>query len=150
MGKNNFASCYSGYESGVSPELDVHRLGALCGPSNGLQAAESVITTERTQEATQRTVSVQRGDCVRLVAATSSTSVEVEIDKGEQTLESCEISPFGWCPAEGPLCLPNTGPPKVKLTLTTRIADPPKPGNRAPLYVSSQLWSYPAPKRLRR
>lgn len=109
--QDHFGYCYDGYKTSGKPALDLLRLGALCGPSNGMLAAQPRWTLSVQADAPALTVPLEAGDCVRVIAATTSPeSFELEWREGDRQLRSCQQTSFGLCPPDGVVCSSAAGP----------------------------------------
>jgi hypothetical protein len=98
--------CARGYKSTGTARLDVVRLSALCGGSNGMQASESIQATPEAPEKRPRSYDLGEGDCIWAVAAGEPKGVasRVRWSAAGKVVADCELRGAGWCPPEGPLC----------------------------------------------
>lgn len=66
-------SCHAGFSSSDAPLLDVTRLGALCGPANGMHRVGNAIEGQigESQPSAEHRFNARRGGCYRVIAAAS-------------------------------------------------------------------------------
>jgi hypothetical protein len=98
-------ACFAGYRRSGQVELDLLRVGALCGPPNGMLTRQPARKLTAGSEGVAETIRLGAGDCVWALAALEpSGGFELQWVTGAQVLSSCEVDGLGWCPASGPLC----------------------------------------------
>lgn len=130
--RDHFEYCDAGFVASGNPELDVWRLGALCGPSNGLERQHELERSTSGPEQPQRfRFDVQGHSCVRVaVAVGHGREVEVELIRGEQVVANCMLAGAGWCPPRAAVCDWGESPLIVELLVAG-----------APGAVAAQLWT---------
>lgn len=104
--RDHYQYCDSGFQPSGNPELDVWRLGALCGPSNGLERWEKLQRSNAGSEAAARfEFETEEVVCVRVAAAVEhGQAFEIEVSRNDQVVASCALKGAGWCPERGPAC----------------------------------------------
>ncbi|MEN9579678.1 MAG: hypothetical protein RJA70_2687 [Pseudomonadota bacterium] len=103
--RDHFGYCYGNYTTSGNPSLDLLRLGALCGPSNGMLAVQPRWNPRPQDADPELGIAVEAGDCLRVIAASASGApFELEWRDGNELLVSCEQTHFGLCPADGVVC----------------------------------------------
>jgi hypothetical protein len=105
-GEDHFGYCAAGLGRSGDAALDLVRLGAVCGPGNGLLVFEPAFQATASVQSLHRRLDLDRGLCVRVAVATEdpaqTVSVRVE-GPGKTPPVSCKVG-FGWCPASGVWC----------------------------------------------
>lgn len=122
-------ACYVGYRPSGRAALDLLRLGALCGPSNGLAKEPELSLGVRPLPAASdgeedllptvstlvHGVKVSAGECVWAAFATDAVRSEAAprvelqwLDAGE-VVARCEADGAGMCPTTGPWCAARSG-----------------------------------------
>lgn len=74
--------CYRGFRTSGEPDVDVTRLGMLCGPSAGLTFQHDVVRGRLDEDAPARahSIALRRGECMSAFAAASDIEdLELEI-----------------------------------------------------------------------
>lgn len=119
-----YEDCSSGYLSIGDPELDVLRLGALCGAVNAMQAAEPSVLPNFVEAEARHRVLLTAGQCARIILAERGTgprTLEVEWWRSGQLLSSCEHSSWGLCPKNRALCVDTDADLEIVLRTNGRI-----------------------------
>jgi hypothetical protein len=120
-GTTPWSRCATGFHPRSTPDVDVFRLGVLCGPSNGMVRWGPALTGwigEDGQEG-QHTMRVEAGDCVRfaVVAGEDVEDLEVEIGPVAGGSEPVILDRrWALVPAQEPLCVRSA----VNLTVMLR------------------------------
>ena len=90
--------CYAHFRPTSTPVRDVTRLGALCGPQNGMKQLGATIEGESVEDQPAKThaIALERGQCVRLFAVgdegIKDLGVKLAGPKGER-LGGCNGEP---------------------------------------------------------
>ncbi len=135
--RTRLPQCARGYRSSQDPKLDALRLGALCGPSNGLALEPAWVFAPRDDDEVVR-ASLEEGECVWAVATSATVSkFELTWVGGANVVASCELEGFGWCPISEPLCVER--PTELALQVGEEAGKP------APQIV---VWSRRSPRRI--
>jgi len=101
--------CYRGFRSSGTPDVDVTRLGMLCGPAAGLTFAHDVVRGRLDEDGPARShsVTLQRGECMSCFAAGNGVEdVEVEFlgPDGVPLGHANRGEPWVVFPEQGPHC----------------------------------------------
>jgi hypothetical protein len=112
--------------------LDLTRLGALCGPGNGLLAFEPPFQATASASASlRRELELRPDQCLRVAVATDdpTQTIQVVIAQADGTQpETCRVG-FGWCPPSGVWCTPS-GSASVEFS-----------GQGADVQFQTRLWT---------
>lgn len=106
LSTNLYEYCHHGLQSSERPEVDVRRLGVLCGGINGLAPAEPAFAGNLKETGIRRSYEFSSGTCLRVAVALSPAlqTVEVEWLTEDASVTLCTIDSLGWCPESGALC----------------------------------------------
>lgn len=137
-GANHYADCYEGFAAGVLPEVDVMKLGLLCGPSNGMverpERYDGLI--DETGAEGRHVLRVRRDECFRAVASSEAAVDDLEMEIRETAGDSRALTNLDahWAvaPENAPLCVKHDG--SLELRVRTH-------GGRG-RYVL-RLWTFP-------
>lgn len=150
--KSHLEYCSVGFRSTRNPRVDVARLGALCGPSNGSSRAWS--TELRVDDLPSSDEPVRhhwRGareakGCGRFLVGfvpDDGAALIVEVGGREPSQVECRLSQSGWCPSDHWVCDPTQ--------LGLRAAAPPREaesGEALPALslskVNVEWWALPS------
>jgi hypothetical protein len=114
-----WVSCYSNYRATSTPERDLGRLTALCGPANGMIPAGPVIVGDAIDTAEDHKVEARAGDCFRIFAIAdafvSDLGVEVVNPRGNAITWDRNGDRWPILNPDGPFCLFDAG------TYTVRV-----------------------------
>jgi hypothetical protein len=108
---SGWSRCARGFHPRATPDVDVFRLGMLCGPSNGMLRWGPVLTGEVGEDGQEgkHAVRVEAGSCVQFAVVAGEHVEELELDLGpeEAPAEPPVIRERRWAlvPEEGPLCV---------------------------------------------
>lgn len=127
--------CDDGYRPTSEVDLDLLRLGALCGASNGLTRGRRHVD-ELAADAVELELSELQRKCGRVLVAVAVPTAKPElnptshqfrvlVESGGKLLTSCQLEGAGWCPEREVLC---GGPFKVRVETTEAIAGASKVG----------------------
>ena len=111
----NWLRCYASFAPRTDPELDVMRLGLLCGPSNGMRkltdARESKLRDGGA--AREHRFAAQAGDCYRIFAVgePSVEDLDVEVFNPKGARIAWDTSDDRWpvVAPDGPFCVFSEG-----------------------------------------
>lgn len=124
------ARCHEGLISGPSLDIDVHRLGVLCGPANGLEPLGPPFELQVTVPEAIATPRLSGASCLMAFVATSSDEpLELEWRSPERVFARCTIDRLGACPAVEPHCL-DARTDAVELAVVAPL----------PVQVSGRVW----------
>jgi hypothetical protein len=114
-----WVSCYANYRPTGAPERDVARLGALCGPQNGMIAVRPVAGGEATDTVADHRLEAGAGDCFRIFAVAdafvSDLGVEVVSPRGNAVTWDRNGDRWPVLNPDGPFCVFDAG------TYTVRV-----------------------------
>nr|AQQ74815.1 hypothetical protein [uncultured bacterium] len=97
--------CSAGLQPSGEPERDVHRLGVVCGAPTGLEPLAPAHTRTFDEPATIATHRLERAECVRVIAASSSDeAIDLEWKAQGDVLAHCQLKRLGLCPERAALC----------------------------------------------
>lgn len=115
----NWLKCYANFQPRTRPEIDVMRLGLMCGPSNGLRkvtAAEADIAEGAKREHRWR---ASIGDCYRIfaVSAPEIADLDVEVFDAKGARLAFDTSDDRWpvVNADGAFCVFEDGDYKAEV-----------------------------------
>ncbi|MCC6903976.1 MAG: hypothetical protein IT377_33725 [Polyangiaceae bacterium] len=108
----NWLKCYAQFQPRTRPDLDVMRLGLMCGPSNGMRkAAES--RESASSEPKEHRFQAEAGDCYRIfaVAEPSVEDLDVEVFAPNGTRVAFDTSDDRWpvVQPDRPFCVFDAG-----------------------------------------
>jgi hypothetical protein len=114
-----WVSCYANYRATSTPERDVARLAALCGPDNGMVAVGPVVVGDAVDAAENHRLEAVAGDCFRIFAVADSfvTDLGVEVLNARGNAITWDRNGDRWpiLNPDGPFCLFDAG------TYTVRV-----------------------------
>jgi hypothetical protein len=114
-----WVSCYANYRATSTPERDVARLAALCGPDNGMVAVGPVVVGDAVDAAENHRLEAAAGDCFRIFAVADSfvTDLGVEVLNARGNAITWDRNGDRWpiLNPDGPFCLFDGG------TYTVRV-----------------------------
>lgn len=106
----NWLKCYAQFQPRTRPELDVMKLGLMCGPSNGMRkaAASEGVLAEAGKEREHR-FKAESGDCYRIftVAEPAVEDLDVEVLGPSGAKVAFDTSDDRWpiVKPDGPFCV---------------------------------------------
>jgi hypothetical protein len=104
----NWLKCYANFQPRNRPELDVERLGLMCGPSNGMRKQAHTEGDLTTGEAEHR-FHADAGDCYRIfaVGAPGIEDLDVEVFDPQKTKIAFDTSDDRWpiVKPDAPFCV---------------------------------------------
>ena len=108
----NWLKCYAQFQPRTRPDLDVMRLGLMCGPSNGMRkVAESQDTAS--SDAKEHRFQAESGDCYRVfaVAEPGVEDLDVEVLSPQGARVAFDTSDDRWpvVKPDGPFCVFDPG-----------------------------------------
>jgi hypothetical protein len=114
-----WVSCYANYRATSTPERDVTRLGARCGPDNGMVPVGPIIVGDAVDAAEEHRFQAKAGDCFRIFAVADAfvTDLGVEVLNARGNAMTWDRNGDRWpiLNPDGPFCLFEAG------TYTVRI-----------------------------
>jgi hypothetical protein len=125
--------CDAGLISGPNLEVDVHRLGVLCGPTNGLTPLGPAFQLALAAPRAVASFEVDSRECVSAFVASASEPLELEWRSPERVLTRCRVGRLGTCPAMGPFC--HEDPPSGKSTSVELVVVSP-----LPVELAGRVW----------
>jgi hypothetical protein len=132
-----WVSCYANYRATSTPERDVARLAALCGPSNGMVPVGSIAAGDAVDAAEDHRLDARAGDCFRIFAVADAfvgdLGIEVINPNGKAITWDRNGDRWPILNPDGPFCLFDTG------TYTVRVRALQGRGRYA-----MQVWRLPA------
>ncbi|MET0592134.1 MAG: hypothetical protein ABW133_05510 [Polyangiaceae bacterium] len=133
-----WVSCYANFRATSTPERDVARLAALCGPPNGMVPAAPVTAGDAVDAAENHRLDVHAGDCFRIFAVAdtfvSDLGIEVINPRGNAVTWDRNGDRWPIMNPDGPFCLFDAG------TYTVRVRALQGRGRYA-----MQVWRLPVP-----
>lgn len=75
----NWLKCYAQFQPRARPDLDVMRLGLMCGPSNGMRKAAEARETASSEPREHR-FKVEAGDCYRIFAVAEPSVEDLDVE----------------------------------------------------------------------
>jgi hypothetical protein len=129
-GEDHLGYCAGGLRRSGDAAIDLLRLGALCGPANGLLPYEPAFEAVVDGNPVRRTFELKRRQCVRLGIVSEQTGkpVRVTLQPVGSTVGAVKCTEaFGWCPPASAYC---PGGERVELEISA--LDPVK--------LSARLW----------
>jgi len=75
-----WVSCYANYRASSAPERDVARLGAMCGPENGMIPACPIASGDANDNAQDHRFEAVAGDCFRVFAVADAFVADLGIE----------------------------------------------------------------------
>lgn len=114
-----WVSCYANYRPTNTPERDVERLGAACGPPNGMVAVGPAVAGDAVDGAEDHRLDARAGDCFRIFAVADAfvgdLGIEVINSRGKAVTYDRNGDRWPILNPDGPFCLFETG------TYTVRV-----------------------------
>jgi hypothetical protein len=108
-----WVSCYANYRATSTPERDVARLTALCGPDNGMTPVGSIVVGEALDTAEDHRFEARAGDCFRIFAVSDAfvTDLGVEVINARGNAITWDRNGDRWpiLNPDGPFCLFDAG-----------------------------------------
>ena len=108
-----WVSCYANFRATSTPERDVARLAALCGPPNGMVPVAPVTAGDAADTAENHRLEAHAGDCVRIFAVAdtfvSDLGVEVINPRGNAVTWDRNGDRWPILNPDGPFCLFDAG-----------------------------------------
>lgn len=131
-GEDHFGYCAAGLTRSGDTRLDLTRLGALCGPGNGLLVYEPPFqATASASGGLRRELELRPDQCLRIAVVTDNPAQALRVvmaqADGAQP-ETCRVG-FGWCPPSGVWCTPS-GSASVEFS-----------GQGADVQFQARLWT---------
>lgn len=108
-----WVSCYANYRPTSTPERDVARLAALCGPSNGMVPLGAVTAGDAVDTAEDHRLEAVAGECFRVFAVADPfvTDLGVEVINPRGNAVTWDRNGDRWpvLNPDGPFCLFDAG-----------------------------------------
>lgn len=143
--RSHLQYCDFGYTPTHRIDLDLVRLGALCGASNGLTRGPRTVKEVQVSEPLRIPLAELSRGCGRVVVAVQGTNeatadrqtlsshqLLVRVESGGRVVASCDLWHSSWCPAAEVIC----DLPDAFLTLDTGIRE-------EPAKVGVEVWHRP-------
>lgn len=133
-----WVSCYANFRATSTPERDVERLAALCGPPNGMVPVAPIAAGDALEASVDHRLEARAGDCFRIFAVADvfvgDLGVEVINPRGNAITWDRNGDRWPILNPDGPFCLFDSG------TYTVRVRALQGRGHYA-----MQTWRLPAP-----
>ncbi len=111
----NWLKCYANFQPRTTPELDVARLGLMCGPSNGMRKVAEVKRARAgaARGEQEHRFTAQAGECFRIFAvgepSIEDLAVEVLDPKGNRIAFDTGDDRWPVVKPDGPFCVFDDG-----------------------------------------
>ncbi len=111
----NWLRCYASFQPRTRPELDVTRLGLMCGPSNGMKQLSDVHESRLGDAGTEREHrwTAAAGDCFRIFAVGEGTVEDLDVEvvdaRGRRVAHDTTDDRWPIVAPDGPFCVFEAG-----------------------------------------
>ncbi len=131
-----WVSCYANYRPTSTPERDLIRLVAMCGPDNGMVPAGAMVSGDAADAVENQRFEAEAGDCFRIFAVADAfvTDLGVEVINSRGNTMTWDRNGDRWpiLNPDGPFCVFEGG------TYTIRVR-----ANQGKGRYALQVWRLP-------
>jgi hypothetical protein len=114
-----WVSCYANYRATSTPERDVTRLAARCGPENGMVPVGAIVVGDAVDAPEEHRLEAKAGDCFRIFAVADAfvtdLGLEVMNPRGKAMTSDRNGDRWPIVNPDGPLCVFEAGSYTVRV-----------------------------------